>query len=90
MQWLSHMRKIAQTHDLLGIEYAGGPGETLMVFLPRGQERHVLNADDEWLQAHYMKDLFACNFAMAKGRWIFGPSLLCFDETESPFEKVGY
>ena len=47
-------------------------------------------ADKTYLENEYMKTFFVCNFDDTSGRWILSHPIMCFDETEGPYEQVGY
>jgi hypothetical protein len=46
--------------------------------------------DRAYLEKEYMKTFFVCNFDDTSGRWILSHPIMCFDETEGPYEQVGY
>ncbi|MCR6658385.1 MAG: hypothetical protein NVV72_03225 [Asticcacaulis sp.] len=46
--------------------------------------------DRTYLESDYMKTFFVCNFDDTSGRWILSHPIMCFDETEGPYEQVGY
>jgi len=43
-----------------------------------------------YLEKDYLKSFFVCNFDDSTGRWILADPIMCYDETEGPFEHVGY
>ena len=46
--------------------------------------------DKRYLESNYMKTFFVCNFDDTSGRWVLSHPIMCFDETEGPYEQVGY
>ena len=83
----NQMRAIAAKEDLIAVEYAGGPGESAIVFLPPADQSHVLSADQAFLQKNYMKTLFACDFHITGGHWTFGDPPYCYSKGKGPFES---
>ncbi len=43
-----------------------------------------------YLEKDYLKSFFVCNFDDSTGRWILADPIMCYDETEGPYEHVGY
>lgn len=46
--------------------------------------------DKTYLESEYLKTFFVCNFDDTSGQWILSHPIMCFDETEGPYEQVGY
>ena len=46
--------------------------------------------DKTYLESGYLKTFFVCNFDDTSGRWVLSHPIMCFDETEGPYERVGY
>jgi len=46
--------------------------------------------DQAYLESDYLKTFFVCQFDDTNGRWILSHPIMCFDETEGPYERVGY
>ena len=42
--------------------------------------------DKAYLESDYMKTFFVCNFDDTSGRWILSSPIMCYDETEGPYE----
>ncbi len=53
------------------------------------QSGHVKQLSDPgyWREA-YQRTLFVCNFDDASGRWMAAAPVLCYDESEGPFEPA--
>ncbi len=46
-------------------------------------------SQSHYQQTQYLKSFFVCNFTEAKGRWKVANPVLCYDETEGPYERAG-
>lgn len=64
-------------------------GHTFSVLFYRKPFANRLN-DKTYLESNYLKTFFVCNFDDTSGRWILSHPIMCYDETEGPYERVGY
>lgn len=46
--------------------------------------------EKDYQQKDYLKTFFVCNFSDASGHLMISDPVLCYDETEGPYERVGY